>query len=174
MPSITRGKAGQTSRHFLAGVLGVQTNRRLRRLDDPKTRHRHRLHTCTSVCHASMSPFSPYISTALISNIASRTLSGSTSIGVTWSTWIRVGQHLFHNETYLNLALFTHSNNNNFLPPAKTRTTIYWNRWPGRGDRAAGVSCGDLMRGSLELSRRAIWDMLMYLWSKWIFLDIRY
>ena len=50
-----RGKDGQTSSVSLAGVLGVQTSRRLRRRGDPKTTLRHRRHTCTSVCHASIS-----------------------------------------------------------------------------------------------------------------------
>ncbi len=57
LPLTTRGKAGQTSSVSLMGVSGVQRSWRLRRRGDPKTRHRHRLHTCTSDCHASMSFF---------------------------------------------------------------------------------------------------------------------
>ena len=86
--SMTRGKAGQTSRSSLAGVPGIQTSRRLRRRGDPKTTRRHRLHTCNSVRHAATSPgpfglFGSDNLTTWKSNISSRTSSGSTSIGVT-------------------------------------------------------------------------------------------
>jgi hypothetical protein len=59
-PSLTltmRGKAGQTSSVSLMRVLCVHKSCRLRRRGDPKTTHRHCLHTCTSDCHASMSLF---------------------------------------------------------------------------------------------------------------------
>ena len=78
---MTRGKAGQISSVFLAGVLAEHTSCRSRRRGDPKTTIRHRRHTCTSVCHASNS--------AQKTNIASRTSSGSKS---TRPTLYRVSQ----------------------------------------------------------------------------------
>jgi hypothetical protein len=53
-PLIQRGRGGQTSSVSLAGVLATQKRCRLRRRGDPKTRLRHRRHTCTSDCHASI------------------------------------------------------------------------------------------------------------------------
>lgn len=75
-----RSNAGQTSSVSFAGVLEEQTSRKLRRRGDPKTMLRHRRHTCTSDCHASMSFFENVASSAKKSNTSSRTSSGSMSI----------------------------------------------------------------------------------------------
>ena len=74
--SIERGKAGQTSSVSFAGILAEHTSCRLSRRGDPKTMHRQRRHTCTSVCHPSIR----YASRTKKSNICSRTSSGSMSI----------------------------------------------------------------------------------------------
>ena len=80
--AIERGKAGHTSRVYLAGVLLVQRRRRSRRRGDSKTRLRQRRHTCTSVCHTSTSTFESrrLPSSTRKSNICNRTSSGSMSI----------------------------------------------------------------------------------------------
>jgi hypothetical protein len=84
IPLTMRGKAGQMSSVYLAGVLGVQTSRRSRRRGDPKTRLLHLRHTCTSVCHSiSVLTLDEFV---WKSKISSRTSSGSTSIRFTWPT----------------------------------------------------------------------------------------
>ena len=100
--SMTRGMAGgQTSSVSLTGVLRVPTSCKLRRTGDPKTMLRQRRHTCTNDCHASILFFevgsSPTPKSNILSrtsNIASRTSSGSVSIGVTWPTSHQVSQWL--------------------------------------------------------------------------------
>ena len=54
---MTIGKGGQTASNCLTGFLAVQTRQISRRSGDPKTTFRHFRHTCTSVRHASISPF---------------------------------------------------------------------------------------------------------------------
>ena len=70
--TMIRGKAGQTSRVCLAGVLFEQKSRKLRRSGDPKTMRRQRRHKCTSVCHPSIR----YAARTEKSNIFGRTSSG--------------------------------------------------------------------------------------------------
>ena len=47
----TMGKAGQICSNLLVGVVLVHLSRKSRRRGDPKTRYRHRRHTCVSVFH---------------------------------------------------------------------------------------------------------------------------
>jgi hypothetical protein len=94
-----RGKAGQILSVPLAGVLDVQTSCSFRPRGDPKTMLRHRLHTCTSNCHAFIPLFANRSSSAQNltqkSNIASRTSLGSVSIDISWPISRRVSQQSF-------------------------------------------------------------------------------
>ena len=101
LPRMQRGKAGQTSRVSLAGVLVVQRSCRFRLRGDPKTRPLHRRHTGTSNCHHSLTLISwsdiastrcPDRPTTQNSNITRRTSSGSTSIVNTRPTSHRISQ----------------------------------------------------------------------------------
>ena len=116
---MTKGKAGQTSSMSFAGVLGVKKRRRFRRRGDPKTTLRHRQHTCTSDCHASI-PFYVTESRALVSgvaqklNIDSRISSGSVSIVITRPTPPRVSQSSLRRD----VTQRTHSDMHDFPPSA--------------------------------------------------------
>jgi hypothetical protein len=54
MKSMTIGSAGQTFRAICIGSSGVKRICRFSRRGEANTRYRHRWHTCTSVCHASI------------------------------------------------------------------------------------------------------------------------